>query len=280
MEELKLFSKNIFSQNGEDGVIEELLSRLIKAGVVLDKWCCEFGAWDGVHLSNTCNLIRNHNYSAVLIEGDQVKVDLLNSNFPQPSVIKICKFVHFEGETLENILALTPIICDFDFLSIDIDGVDYFIFESLYIYKPKIICIEFNQTIPNSVDFVQQKSFSVKQGSSALAISRLAASKGYQVVFATNSNLILVRNDLVKFVIDSVPSLVELNPAGNNPQYIFVGYDGTILSNKSEINLVWHGLIVDINKIQYLPTFLRKFDYGIFSKVILRIYLFLKNTFY
>ena len=243
-----------------------MLSRLTKAGVVLDKWCCEFGAWDGVHLSNTCNLIRNHNYSAVLIEGDQVKVDLLNSNFPQSSVIKVCKFVHFEGETLENILSSTPIIRDF-------------IFESLTIYKPKIICIEFNQTIPNSVDFVQPKSFSVKQGSSARAISRLAASKGYQVVFATNSNLILVRNDLVKFVIDSVPSLVELNPAGNNPQYIFVGYDGTILSNKSEINLVWHGLIVDVNSIQYLPTFLRKFDYSIFNKIILRIYLFLKNIF-
>ena len=48
------YKKNIFSQNGEDGIIEEIFKRL---NDVSDKKCCEFGAWDGKHLSNTCNLI-------------------------------------------------------------------------------------------------------------------------------------------------------------------------------------------------------------------------------
>jgi hypothetical protein len=63
---LAAYSKNIYSQCGEDGIIEEILTRI---GRVLpsDNWCVEFGAWDGVQWSNTCNLIRNKADRAVLI---------------------------------------------------------------------------------------------------------------------------------------------------------------------------------------------------------------------
>jgi hypothetical protein len=49
VDSLSKYRKNYFSQNGEDGVLEEILSRLdIKSG-----WCVEFGAWDGKTFSNT-----------------------------------------------------------------------------------------------------------------------------------------------------------------------------------------------------------------------------------
>ena len=52
------YRKNFFSQNGEDGVISEILKRLnLKSK---EKWCCEFGAWDGIHGSNTFNLVKNY----------------------------------------------------------------------------------------------------------------------------------------------------------------------------------------------------------------------------
>ena len=69
----KIYKKNIFSQFGEDGIIEEIFKRLSD---VSDKRCCEFGAWNGKFLSNTCNLITNHNYEAILIEAD--KKNLMN----------------------------------------------------------------------------------------------------------------------------------------------------------------------------------------------------------
>ena len=50
------YKKNFFSQNGEDGVILELLKRLKLKKKIL--WCCEFGAWDGIHGSNTFNLVK------------------------------------------------------------------------------------------------------------------------------------------------------------------------------------------------------------------------------
>ena len=58
------FAANTHSQTGEDGVLAKILQTLSAT----DHWCVEFGAWDGRHLSNTCNLIENSGYSAVLIE--------------------------------------------------------------------------------------------------------------------------------------------------------------------------------------------------------------------
>ena len=50
------YKKNFYSQNGEDGIVLEILKRL-KLNL-RNKWCCEFGAWDGIHGSNTFNLIK------------------------------------------------------------------------------------------------------------------------------------------------------------------------------------------------------------------------------
>ena len=275
---LSKYYKNYYSQFGEDGIVEEVLRRIALQNN-LDKWCVEFGAWDGVYLSNTCHLIRDRGYSAVLIEGDKTKVAQLNRNLPQDNVHKICRFINFEGDsTLDNVLSETPLPKDFDFLSIDIDGVDYYILESLQNYHSKIICIEFNPTIPNAVEFVQPKDFSIKQGSSAKAIINLSNNKGYKLVAVTACNLILVKDEYIHFIIDSLPTLEDLYIPGNYPQYLFVGYDGTLLSNRCEINLVWHGINVPIKSIQFLPPYLRIFgsDYGFFRKSFLFIHLCFK----
>jgi hypothetical protein len=269
MNELKSFEKNVYSQNGEDGVIQEILLRISKE-VVLDHWCVEFGAWDGVYLSNTCRLIREDNYRAVLIEGDPARVKQLHENFALRDVSIICQFVSFDGKnTIDNILSTTSIPEDFDFLSIDVDGVDYHIFESIERFRPKVVCIEFNPTIPNSVDFVQDKSFGVKHGSSAQALVRLARTKGYVAVHATECNLIFVRRDLKNIVINNDVDIEDWNFLGNDPTYLFVGFDGSLLSNKSSINFPWHNLDVPINFFQPLPRYLRVFggDYGLVRSI-------------
>ena len=83
------YGKKIYSQFGEDGIINEILNRLKNDN--LDKYCVEFGARDGVSDSNTYNLIKNHNYKAVLIEGDKKYFKKLCKNFSSDEIIKLNK---------------------------------------------------------------------------------------------------------------------------------------------------------------------------------------------
>src|SRR4030095_4384861 len=84
------FAANIHSQNGEDGILAKMLELL----PVTDGWCVEFGAWDGKYFSNTCSLIENKGYSAVLIEPDEKRfADLVKNYSGNPKVITIRRFV-------------------------------------------------------------------------------------------------------------------------------------------------------------------------------------------
>lgn len=263
--DISSYKKNVNSQNGEDGIVEELLSRLQHAGISNDEWCVEFGAWDGIYLSNTYTLINDKGYKAVLIEGDSKKHEILCKNIPREDVYKICQFVNFEGDsTLDRILSSTPIPNNFDFLSIDIDGCDYYIFESLNDYSPKIICIEYNSSIPNEVEYVQEKSFSIKRGSSAKSLINLANQKNYSLIAVTACNLFFVHNDLIHHVLTNLPTLENLRDDSGTKVFLFPGYDGTILSNKKYVDLNWHGVHQNISDIQYLPRQLRIFytDYS------------------
>jgi hypothetical protein len=270
------FARNVYSQSGEDGIIEEVLGRIRRSSGI-DGWCVEFGAWDGIYLSNTCNLISNHGYKAVLIEGDRNKYRTLCTNLPQADVHKICAFVGFDGEsTLENILAATPIPGDFDFLSIDIDGCDYFILDSLRKYRPKVISIEFNPTIPNEVCFVQPRDFRIKQGASAKALTDLAKAKGYALAAVTACNLIFVRGDLSTAVLGEREYRLEmLRDDSGARTFLFAGYDGTVLSNRDGIRLPWHGMSLPLSRLQPLPRSLRRFpsDYNVIQKILLALLL-------
>lgn len=58
------FKKNIHYKNSEDGIIKELLKRL----EISNGWVCEFRAWDGVHLSNTFNLVKTKTLKRYLLK--------------------------------------------------------------------------------------------------------------------------------------------------------------------------------------------------------------------
>jgi hypothetical protein len=90
---LNRFSKNVTSQCGEDGIIEKILDVMGDN----NKWCVEFGAWDGKNLSNTFNLIQNKDYSAVLIEPDSDRFkELVATHQSNQKVFPINAFVGFE----------------------------------------------------------------------------------------------------------------------------------------------------------------------------------------
>jgi hypothetical protein len=190
---LAKYSSNVNSQNGEDGILREMLRRLnITSGYV-----CEFGACDGMHLSNTFDLVQR-GYKAVLIEADEVAFVGLNAlSETYPKVTPICARVDHDVQSetsLDNLLATTDIPHDFDVLSIDIDSFDYQVWDSLKNYMPKIVVIEINSSIDFSVpDHIHKPD--VFQGTGFLPMMNLAKQKGYEFVVHTG-NMVFIRRDL------------------------------------------------------------------------------------
>ena len=196
---LKHFEKNISSQFGEDGVIEEIFKRI----GIQNKLCVEFGAWDGLHLSNAWNLWNNYKWEALLIEGDSNKFNTLKENTKSHSnVSALNAFVTTDGEnSLDEIFNRLSLRSDIDLLSIDIDGDDYYIFESLKKYRPRLILVEYNPSIPPDLDIVQTKGEYF--GCSALALYNLGHLKDYKLIHMTDTNMFFVRSeDFDKLKID------------------------------------------------------------------------------
>jgi hypothetical protein len=249
------FAKDIYSQNGEDGILAAILETIGTA----DKWCVEFGAWDGQHFSNTCNLIENQGYSAVMIEASKQRFeDLLKRYGSTTKVIAQNRFVGFtQNDGLDTILASTPIPKNFDLLSIDIDGNDYHVWNAVSTYTPKVVCIEYNPTIPTEIAFIQPAQPEVSQGSSLLALTQLGTKKGYELVCVTALNAIFVRSEYFPLfqIANNDPHLLRENVAFIT--HVFCGYDGTIFIAGNGA-LPWHGLTYS-SRLRKVPKVFRCF---------------------
>lgn len=183
---LQKYKKNVYSQNGEDGIILEILKRLKLNSK--NKWCCEFGAWDGIHGSNTFNLVKNFNYNAVYIEGEKNKYkDLLNTRKKFKRIIPFNKFIEHKKNSLnslDKILKKTKISKNFDILSIDIDSFDLAVWKSLKKYRPKIVIIEINSGLPPGIRQIHGNG---KIGNSFSSTVDYAQRNKYQLVCHTGN---------------------------------------------------------------------------------------------
>lgn len=258
---------NEYSQEGEDGVAEEILALLPNR----NNWVVEFGAWDGLHLSNSRHFITSQHFSAVLIEGSTERFAELQALYAdRPDVHTLNVFVRTSGaDTLARILARTPIPQDLDYLSIDIDGNDYYVWKSFGEFRPKLVCIEFNPTVPSDVEFVQADDFSVKHGAGLLSMVELGREKGYELVAVTTVNAFFVPRELFGALGIADNSIGTLRRDTSFVTHVFSGYDGTVfvVGNKE---LPWHKLPMRLSGRQDLPGFLRHFpeDYGSVRQVL------------
>ncbi len=264
---LKEFRANITSRQGEDGIIAEIFRRI----GTKNKWCVEFGALNGVHDSNVWTLIKNEGWSGVLIEADRTYFETLVENYKDtPRAICLNLFLSFEGEnSLDAVFARTPLPKDVDLVSIDIDGNDYHVWESLKEYRPRVVVIEFNPTIPNDIVFVQPRDMAVQQGSSLLALVELAKKKGYELVEVTGANAFFVEASLMsELQLDNL-SISALHPEVEYYTRVYQLYDGTLkLDGYKE--LLWHRKPISEEDIQVLPAHERVYPAGLSSAPAIR----------
>ena len=136
-----------------------LAGKILEAVLCLphpSRFSVEFGAWDGLYLLNARSLICDHGHRAVLIEADETRFQQLRRNYPDEERVECLKaLVGWEpGNGLDHLLRATRCPTKPDFLSIDVDGNDYHIWKAVSAYRPSVVCIEFNPTIPQDVEFV------------------------------------------------------------------------------------------------------------------------------
>jgi hypothetical protein len=142
VQEINMYEKKVRSQNGEDGMIEEIFRRIGAA----DRFFVEFGVQDGLEC-NTAHLSLDKDWSGLLIEGNERFYRSLCVNYAQHHKVRTAhQFV--TRENIAVIFQYYAVPAEFDFLSVDIDGNDYWVWMALAAYRPRVVVIEYNAAFP------------------------------------------------------------------------------------------------------------------------------------
>ena len=202
--DIKYYEFKIFSQWGEDGIIQHL-TQVVD---IKNKTFIEFGVEDFFE-SNCRYLMTKDSWSGYVIDGSPRNIARLkNSHFFWKHQLEAnCAFI--TRSNINGLLEQSGFDYDLGILSIDIDGMDYFVLEAISNYKPRILICEFNPvfgatrkvSVPYEDNFNRTRAHysNLYGGASLAAVTHLANEKGYSLV-GTNSagqNAFFVRQDLV-----------------------------------------------------------------------------------
>lgn len=192
----------VFSQFEEDGKILFIFS-LIGMG---KKRFVEIGCDDGVN-SNSANLYFNFGWHGLFIDGNSKSIKRgrkFYSKYPQPwSAPPEFKQALVKRENINELLTEAGMTGEIDFLSIDIDGNDYWIWDALEAASPRVVMIEThnrfgmrNIVVPYDPDYFWPGKHPIYHGASPVAMTKLARKKGYRLVGANDLgfNFIFVKN--------------------------------------------------------------------------------------
>ncbi len=223
---LNTFAREGASQFGEAGVIDAIFERI----GVRNKWCVEFGAWDGKTFSNTYELITRDGWSSVQIEANVERfAELKALHASRRNVVCLNEFVGFDPtvDSIEFMLRKARCPLDLDFISIDIDGNDYHIWNSMRRYRPRLVVIEFNNAISGDVLYIQDRDPNIFQGCSLRALVELGKRRGYELATVMRGNAFFVQaEDFPALGIED--NSVDAMFLSARDARMFLLYDGTI----------------------------------------------------
>jgi len=193
------YEHRVFSQNGEDGVIAELVRRVGAPG----RWFVEFGGGLGVD-GNCIFLADVLGWEGLFIEPAQHWHEALARKYaPNPRVRVLSDPV--TPTNVEDLFARGEVPSEPDVLSIDVDGNDYWIWEAIENFRPRIVVIEYNPALDPARRLVQRLDPSPGAydgsddfGASLGALRALSEQKGYSFVHTelSGTNAFFVRADL------------------------------------------------------------------------------------
>jgi hypothetical protein len=193
----------VFSQWGEDGIIQYLIHRL---GVLNERFI-EFGVQDYSE-SNTRFLLIHNNWVGLIIDGSPESIATIQKQdyYWRQGLKAVPAFITVEN--INRLLQENGFFGEIGLLSVDIDGNDYWVWEAITCVQPIIVICEYNScfgdkfavTVPYAPDFERNRvhpSSRLYFGASFRALCHLAQKKGYTFVGCNRNgiNAFFVRND-------------------------------------------------------------------------------------
>jgi hypothetical protein len=198
----------VYSQWGEDGIIEWLISHTC----LPNRRFVEFGVED-FREANCRFLLVHRNWKGLVMDGSTANISALKQEDISWRQDLKSKAAFITRENIDQLICEEGFAGDLGVLSIDLDGNDYWIWESIQSVNPAIVICEYNSmlgdiaclSVPYEPGFQRFRShFSgAYYGCSISALKHIGNKKGYTFV-GTNSNGInafFVRRDLATDVL-------------------------------------------------------------------------------
>lgn len=215
-DDLNFFEKKIFSQHGEDGIIKKIFDTI----GTTNKFCVEFGVEDGREC-NTRYLIEKGGWKYLHMDIDNYGLSTIKKE-------------RITRENINDLFIKYNVPKNFDLLSIDIDYNDYWVWEAIGEFYPRIVVIEYNASIQANLSKVvpYQADFSGDGtnffGASLLALKKLGDRKGYSLLVCESfgANAFFIRKEEVKnyFLIKDLELVYKPPRYGQKINGVYVGH--------------------------------------------------------
>jgi hypothetical protein len=198
---LNRYEFKVFSQAGEDGIISEIFNRI----GTTNKFFVEFGVGNGLENNSAYLLVKG--WQGYWIEGSDRFCQSIRQSFEDLIANQqlTLKNTFITGENIEDLFRKGNVPTELDLLSIDIDGNDYWVWQAITNYRPRVVILEYNAIYPPESSWVMQYNpshqwkYNSHMGSSLKALEKLGHQKGYKLVGCSFSgvNAFFVREDLL-----------------------------------------------------------------------------------
>jgi len=200
---LEAYEYSLLSQNGEDGIIRHVFDEI----GFESRHFVEFGF--GAAQCNALRLMLHEKFRGLMIDGSDEQCNFFNYAARKLGIEGVRAVQAFiDLDNLESLIAGNGIPRDIDFLSVDVNGNDYWFWEKLQCVSPRLACIEYNAgigpdlswTIPYAADFERYAAHpsGFFAGASLAALEALGRRKAYRLIGcdSTGTNAFFLRNDI------------------------------------------------------------------------------------
>jgi hypothetical protein len=189
--DLTLYELSVFSQNGEDGVLQEIFRRI----GTTNKYFIEVGA--SPNESNAVFLADVSGWRGTMIDASESESSALITKYTSSDRVVVTR-AFVDAGNINELLAAEAIPSVPDLFSLDIDGNDYWVWSSLEVVRPRVVVIEYNAHVAPALEAVQPNEPAKEWngtsffGASLASFRSLASSKGYRLVHCDTSGINLI----------------------------------------------------------------------------------------